>query len=121
MSAFLLTDAGDYAIVNGSMALTDNATTPGQEVLQQIRSNLRFCLGEYFLDVTVGIPYFQVLFQQGIDDSVIEGYLRQAILDTDGVNGLSAFTYTPGGQGRIGQVTFTAQTVKGPVTATETI
>ena len=121
MSAFLLTAAGDYALVNGSMILTDNSTTPGQEVLQQIRSNLRFFQGEYFLDTTIGIPYWQTLLKKGVSADVIEGIYRQAILDTDGVLQINSLTLTLDNKNRIGTITFLVQTILGPVTATETI
>lgn len=121
MSAFLLTEEGDFDLVNGSMALTANETTPGQEVLQSIRSNLRFFQGEYFLDETVGIPYWQTIFKKGVPLSVIEGIFRQAILDTDGVLQLNSFTMTLNNTTRRATITFSVQAVTGPITATETI
>ena len=117
MSAFLLTTAGDLDQTSGGIVLVDGA----QQVLQQIRSNLRTFLGEYFMDVTKGVPYFELVFQKGTGQGVIEGLLKQAIVNTDGVLQLTDFTLVLGGQTRLGSVTFTVLTTNGVVTSTETI
>lgn len=117
MSAFLLTASGDLDQTSGGLVLIDGA----QQVLQQIRSNLRTFLGEYFLDTTLGVPYIQTVFQKGTGQGVIEGLLKQAILGTDGVIQLLSFELVLGGQNRLGTVTFTVLTTNGTVTSTEIV
>lgn len=117
MSAFKLTVTGDLDMTTGGLVVIDGA----QQVLQQIRSSLRLFLDEYFLDTTLGVPYIQKIFQKGTGQGVIEGLLKQTILDTDGVIELTFFQLVLGGQNRIGTLTFTVLTTNGVVTSTETI
>lgn len=127
MSAFLQNAAGDYQLVNGSMLVIDNTTSipgvcqPGQETLQNIRSNLRFFQGEYFLDQSVGMPYWQTLLAKGITLDVIEGIYRQAILDTDGVLSINSLTATLDNAARSLVINFSVQSVNGTITGTQTI
>jgi hypothetical protein len=117
MSAFLLTATGDLDQSSGGLKVIDGA----QQVLQQIRSNLRTFLGEYFLDTSLGVPYIQTIFAKGTGQGVIEGLLKQQILGVDGVIQINSFTLTLDNKSRLGTLNFSVLTTNGVVTATETI
>lgn len=85
----LVTENNDLKIVDNNFLLSvDNSD---QEIEQRIRQNLQFFLGEWFLDTTIGIPYFQMVFVKGVAPSLIEAVFKDAILETPGVSSLVEF------------------------------
>ncbi len=65
---------GELAIVNGDLVLTDSATNTAQA----IRRRLSTFQGEWFLDESIGLPYFNDILGKGkflSDIKVI--YLRE--------------------------------------------
>jgi hypothetical protein len=81
MSGWLCTDSGDVDFTNGQMRNTSGA----QEAKQNLAQNLRTFLGEWFLDITLGLPYFQIIFEKGTPIEVIKSYLQEAVLSTKGI------------------------------------
>ena len=63
----------------------------GDEVCQQVRTRLLFYLGEWFLDTSVGIPYFQEVFTNPAIISLVESRLKDEIISTPGVLSLDTF------------------------------
>jgi len=88
MSQLKQTDDGDLAIENNSFSLV----TESEEIRQRIKQNLQTFLGEWFLDTTLGVPYFQVVFDKNSPPSLIEDVFKAAILETEGVVELVEFT-----------------------------
>ncbi len=130
MSIFLATAEGDFAIVNNQFYLTDNTVStvpavaalypsPGQETLQLIRNNLRMNQGEEVLDPALGVPYFKQIFAPGTPIETVQAILYNVIAGTPGVTSIPSLSVTVDGSTRVGTVTFTANTVNGPVTSTE--
>lgn len=70
----LVTENGDLVITKGSTALK-----------QAIDMHLKFFLGEWFLDQTVGVPYFQNILVKSPSLAQIENIFRSALLDVPGV------------------------------------
>jgi hypothetical protein len=56
-----------------------------QSVLQQSEQAVKTLLGECVYDVNRGLPFFQVLWRGNPNITQFVSYLRQAILDVDGV------------------------------------
>jgi hypothetical protein len=79
-------DKGDLRLVNGQLVLTDGGSAAGSEgTAQRILVRLRWFLGEYFLDASLGVPWFQVVFQKGTSDELIDSIVRRSIRTTEGV------------------------------------
>ncbi len=111
-----ITDSkGDWLIANNSVALIDGSA----QVKQIIREHLRTFLGEFFLDTTLGVPYFQTIMQKGISQTIIEGIFKSQILSCDGVIELTSFTITINAETRKLKLDFSALTDNGPITMTE--
>lgn len=71
----------------------DLAVASGSEGLaQHLKIRLQFFLGEWFLDTTAGIPYFQNIFVKAPVRSEIESIFKQAILTTPAVKELLSFS-----------------------------
>ena len=63
-----------------------------EEIEQTIRTRLRLFLGEYFRDISDGIPWFEQILGKGTSMSAREAALRNRILRTPGVVRLTSFS-----------------------------
>lgn len=81
-------------------------------VAQNIRYRLRLFLGEYFLDVTEGTPWYQSILGKAPQD-VAEVNLKQRIVSTPGVRGIERFTFSTDRDQRSITVNLTARTDTG--------
>ena len=88
MTAFVLKN-NDLAISRNAFVLTENNSD--REIEQRVRSTLGFFLGEWFLDLTLGIPWIQGIFVKGVDPTIAESVLKDAIVGVEGVTGLNRF------------------------------
>jgi len=92
----------------------------GAEVVQHVRSRLLFYLGEWFLDLNSGTPYFQQIFVKPTNLSLVESILKSRILNTPGVDKLTEFSMTyEGGSIRKLSVSFSAETTYGTINSEE--
>lgn len=70
--------------LNGDVMFIDNA----ERVAQQIKIQLLTFLGEWFLDVTHGVPYLDYVFIKNPNFTLIRELFREQILKVDGVTNL---------------------------------
>lgn len=91
MTDIQLDNTGDIDISDYTMSLTYDLT---ESVKQRISIKLKFFKGEYFLDTTIGIPYFQQVFVKGVNKGVIDSIFKNAISRTDGVDKILFYTST---------------------------
>lgn len=73
---------GDLQLVNGTIQLTQ---TLSEQVAQSLLIRLRFFQAEWFLDPTLGIPYFQTILGQKNALGIVAQIFRSAIISTPGV------------------------------------
>lgn len=59
MDLLLNSDTNDLVFINGQCPVTQLLTTV---VAQRLKITLYTFLGEWFLDTTIGVPYFQQIF-----------------------------------------------------------
>lgn len=79
--------------VDGDIATRDTHFVCGKEQTRlNIISRLRLFLGEYFLDATLGTPWFQSILGKN-PQSIAELNIKSVILNTPGVMALSEFEY----------------------------
>lgn len=106
----------DYLIIDGDLALTSDAQEGGSNpVLQDILQAMRTFLNEWYLDNTLGIPYFQQILVKNPDQSKIDALFQNVILDRPGVVQLLSYKFTPSNALRSLDVEFKAQTTSGVV------
>lgn len=103
----LLVQANDLVLVSGAA-----------EILQHVLQNLRTFLGEWFLDNTVGIPYFQQILVKNPNLGDVDALIQKAINRTPGVTALSKYSSDLNTATRQLFVTFQAQTTSGTVNYT---
>jgi hypothetical protein len=91
-------------------------TTLSQEVAQSIYTTLRMFQGEWFLDTTLGTPWFQSILGVKTPIGIVQQILKNIIVTRPGVQSLNSFSLTPTG-GRSYTLSFTASLVNGKVLA----
>ena len=80
---------------------------------QKVKIVLLFFYGEWFLDTTVGIRYFEEVFVSNPNLTLIDSLFKIAILEIDGITELLEYDSSFGGSDRKFTVTFKAQTDAG--------
>jgi hypothetical protein len=103
---------GDLLVENGDLVIVDGK----EAVLQHILQRLRTFLEEWFMDLTVGVPYLQEIFVKNPELSKIEALLINEILGTKGVSDLLEFSADPDTSNRQLVISFKAQTLEGIIT-----
>lgn len=85
------TVAGDIYIdpATGSTRLT---ATLAEEVAQLLFTRFRFFLGEWFLDSSLGLPWFQQILGIKNSDAIVISILRSVVTTCPGVASLTSFS-----------------------------
>lgn len=82
--------AGDlYLGPDGQFALTQ---TLSEEVAQLLYTRFRFFQGEWFLDGSVGVPWYQSILGQKQSVSVVSQILRNVVATCPGVASVDSFS-----------------------------
>lgn len=77
----------DISVENNDLVLIQGS----EETAQNLSVNLRTFLGEWFLNTSLGIPWFQEILVKGTSIQQIESIILNAILSTNGVLNVSSF------------------------------
>lgn len=85
-------NVGDLYLENGTVRLT---ATLQETVAQLIRRSLLMFQGEWFLDPTQGVPWFQSILGVKAPLSLVNQILRQAVAQIPGIQSIDTFTLTP--------------------------
>lgn len=80
---------GDLLVVDGDLVLVTGA----EEIRQNIVQRLRVFLGEWFLDINDGIPFFQQILVKNPDQGKIDDLLINRVTGTPGVVQLLDFAF----------------------------
>jgi len=97
MSDIKLTKGGDIDLTSGRVTLLP---TEQESTTQRLLIKLKTYRGEWYLDISQGIPYFQRIFQRGGNvKSVADTVIKNAIQNDEGVISLDSFesTLSPSG------------------------
>jgi len=112
MSDLRLGADGDLEVKNGSLHLTSG----DEAVRQHLQQRLRMFLGEWFLDLDRGVPYFQDILVKNPNVNQVDGILKQIILTTPGIVELVSFTMNFDSTARILNVEFEYTSYSGEIT-----
>lgn len=115
MSDILLNTAShELVIVNNDLVLAAGVDLIGQRIKQR----LQLFLGEWYLDVTAGVPYFQEILIKGPRQGRVESILKATVTGTPGVTELLAFDLGFDSPTRVLTLTFTVRTDAGEISDT---
>ncbi len=103
---------GDLKIVSGDFVLVDDA----ERVAQSVEIRMRAFRGEWFLDRTFGLPWFQsVLGGKMISSAEYDAVVKATILEVEEVNRITSFSSEFDRANRKYSVEFVADTIYGPI------
>lgn len=118
MSSFKLDQqTGDIEIIANKPSLT----TGIDAIRQHLQTTLRLFMGEWFLDTTKGVPWFQDILIKNPSFAVVSAVLRNTILNTPGVLQLVEFNLDFDKSIREMSLAFKALTTEGLIDFTEFI
>ena len=73
----------DLVIDNFNLKLT---STLGEHLAQKIENQLKTFRGEWFLNQSIGIPYYQDILKKQVNIDTVTSIFRNAILNVEGVD-----------------------------------
>lgn len=96
---------GDWEISAGDLQLIGD----GPAIVQAVQIALQFFQGEWFLDVSAGLPWWQQVLVKNPNPNQVQGVIRSAILAVPGVQGIQALAINYDPQQRTLAVSFALQ------------
>ena len=106
----------NLVIEGGDLVLTGNSP---ESVGQSIAQRLRTIKGEYYLDRTRGLPWFEMILRKNPNSHLVSTLFKTTILETNGVTKLNKFNYYFDTKARIVNVTFTVTVATGETLTSE--
>lgn len=79
-----------------------------EQVRQRIAARLKFFVGEWFLDLRQGVPYYRDVLVKNPNLPLIRSLFRRVILGTPGVLSVAKLDVEVDQASRTGQITFEA-------------
>ena len=112
-----LDSSGDLEILDGLLNLT---STVQEDTTQRLKIKLSTHYNEWYLDLSVGIPYLKTILKKGVSKSLIDSIFRSAIQSDPEISSITSFNSNI--SERIYTLTFKAITNSGEIiNLTETI
>lgn len=107
----------DLLVASGDLVMTSdvNESLGTNPVLQDILQTLSFMLGEWFLDNTKGIPWFQQILVKNPNEPAIDAIIQNAILSVPGVLQLTQYSFSVNALARVLTISFRVITTSGVV------
>jgi hypothetical protein len=109
MDIALNTATSDLDLSNGDLYLIEENDAIAQHVSQRFKT----FLAEWFLDETVGVPYFDYIFRKNPNPVVIDAVLKRVALESPGVVELTSWELTLDSARRELSLDFTARSEEG--------
>ncbi len=101
----------DGKFVKSNFGFTVTPTTIDY-VIQKIRIRLQTFLGEWYLDTTLGLPYFQIQ-EKNPNIKLIEAAMKEKIMGVEGVESILSFKLVYDNSKRTLKPSFTVSTTSG--------
>lgn len=102
---------GDLLLVEASAVLVRDV----DQIAQNLAIRLRFIQGEWYLNILAGVPYYQYFFVKEPNQIQVESFLKDEIVNTRGVEEITAFTSDYDAKKRTFGVQFSAKTISGEI------
>lgn len=81
-----------YLAPDGHIATATDAEAVGQHARQRLQTYQ----GEWFLDTTAGVPWLRDILGQKFNPALAESVVKAELLNTDGVEAITAFSVSFG-------------------------
>jgi hypothetical protein len=107
----------DLVVENGNLVLTSGV----EAVRQHLSCKLKTFLGEWFLDGSKGVPYYEDIFKKNFNPITVDGIFKEQILSTPGIIELLDFDMDIDVTTRSLTIIVKARSQEGIINFTETI
>jgi len=114
MSNFKLDSDHDIIIGRGA-----TRTSGDDYTIQLVKCRLLFILDTWELDTSLGLPWFQTLLVKDVEDSLFQGLIYDAIINTPGVAGIETLNLNRNKDSRTMNISFRATTISGNILQSE--
>lgn len=104
MPTYRLVPKNDLALVNG----TTQRATGAVQAKQRIAISLDIFLGEWFLNLKIGMPFFRDVLKHNPNAEVVRSVFRKGIMYTPGITDVQELNVTLDTSARKGFVDFVA-------------
>lgn len=91
------------------------------QVIQSLKIRLQTIKGEWFLDTTAGLPYYEDILVKNPNLPNIDNIIKAQIIDTDDVEEILEYTSSFDSAGRSFSVSFRVRSIYGEVELNETV
>ena len=112
-----LDDDGDWLVTNNQL----QTVTGADEIAQKIKNRLRAFRGEWFLDVRVGMPWFEKILKKNPNPAEVETIITEEIVNTDGVLNVRDIELSLDNLTRKLRVDFSAEVIDGVINFSEVL
>jgi hypothetical protein len=116
MAVFQLIPAGDLALSGGDFVWQEGI----EHTRQVIAARFRFFLGEWFLDLREGVPYYRDVLVKNPDREVVRSVFRNVLKTTPRVLEITRFDLRLDTTTRTLSFDFACQTEDGPIAVSPT-
>lgn len=82
-----------------------------EQIMQNLAVRLRFFLAEWYLNINIGLPYYQIFFVKAPNEIQVESILKEEIVTTRGIRELTSFSSNFDKTKRVFSIKFSARTV----------
>jgi|SRR5690606_25482948 len=99
-----LDNEGDLLLDDYDLKLIDNV----DQIAQNLYIRLKFFLGEWFLDINQGIPFYEDIFIKSPNQIAVENIIQDEIIQTQGITEITRFESSFDSINRQYRINFTA-------------
>ena len=107
----------DISLVNNQFQMVSGM----DEMVQKVDNCLDSYLGDWFLNLPEGLPFFQEILQKGVTDDKIEAVFSEYIAAIEGVVTIESFEIITDPKTRKARINFRARTKDGVLDYSKTI
>jgi hypothetical protein len=112
MTDIKLTEDHDIEVIDGKLSLV---ASKDELIVQLVKVALGTYQGEWYLDSSIGVPYYQSILKKGVDKVLVDSIFRRVITETTGVDRIIKFNSTVNDYEY--NMTFTFQSVTGTISS----
>ncbi len=117
LSDIALDTEGDILITGSDLTLT----TGVDAIRQHLSQRLKTFYGEWFLNMEIGVPYFQQVLRKNPDPVIIDSIFKREIINTPGILQLEEFSLDLDSATRTLTLSFKARCDEGAIEFSEAV
>lgn len=101
----------DLALKNGDLYFVKDQ----DDVVQYAQQSLKTFLGEWFLDESIGVPYFDYIFVMNPNPNLVDSIFKTALLNCPGIQEITSLTLSVNSSTRQASIDFTGRGQSGTI------